>query len=116
MSLHRFAKSIGLNSLPFGYVLLLLVSLILSDGVFTEFVINSGMGWESNPFMSGLLSTGHFMLVKITGSLLVALLLVNIYRHQPKMAAVASWLFVLFYTGVVYWNLGSVLIAANFSR
>jgi hypothetical protein len=104
---------INLNSVRFRYVLLLLASLILADGIITEYVIQSGTAWEGNPFMRGLLPTGYFMLVKIVGALLVILLLSSIYKQQPKMALVATWLFVLVYTGIVYWNLGGILVTAQ---
>jgi hypothetical protein len=103
---------INLNSVGFRYVLLLLVALVLADGLITEFVINSGIAWESNPLMRGLLPTGHFMLIKVAGSVLVALILADMYRHHPKLAANTAWLFVLVYTGIVYWNLSGVLLAA----
>ena len=102
---------LSLNSVRFRYVLMLLVSLILADGLITEFLINSGLAWESNPVMRGLLPTGYFMLTKTIGAVLATLLLASIYRQQPKMAVVSSWIFVLVYTGIVYWNLGSVLIS-----
>lgn len=103
---------LNLNSVGFRWVLLLLVSLVLADGVITEFVVNSGLAWESNPMMRGLLPTGNFMLVKIAGSALVALLLADMYRHHQKLALVASWIFVLVYTCIVYWNISSIFIAA----
>ena len=99
-----------LHSLRFRYVLLLLVSLILADGVITEYLIDSGLAWESNPFLRGPLANGSFMLVKTIGCLLVVLLMVNIYRQQPKWAVVASWIFVFVYTGIVYWNLSGVFL------
>ena len=102
------------SSVRFRFVLMLLIGLILADGIITEYVIYSGMAWESNPFLRGFLSTGHLMLVKILGSCLVALFLASIYRQQPKMATIATWLFVLLYTGIVYWNLGGLLLASSF--
>jgi hypothetical protein len=100
-----------LDSVCFRYGLLLLVGLVIADGIITQFIINSGLGWESNPFMRIFLSNGHFMLVKVGGSVLVALLLADMYRHHAKTARVAAWLFVLVYTGIVYWNIGGFLLS-----
>jgi hypothetical protein len=105
-------KMQALYSVRYRYVLLLLSALVMADGVITEFIINSGRGWESNPFMSGLLPTGWFLPVKMAGSLLVVLIMASVYRQQPKMAVVASWIFVAVYTGIVYWNICGTLLAA----
>jgi hypothetical protein len=102
-----------LSSVRFRYALLLLVSLILADGIITEYVTYYGLAWESNPILRGLLPTGHFMLVKIVGSLMVVLLLGSIYRQQPKIATTATWLFVLVYTGIVYWNISGLLLVSS---
>ena len=105
---------IKLTSVPFRYALLLLVGLIIADGYITEYIIKQGLGREGNPFMLGLLPTGYFMPVKIAGSILVALLLWHIYRKQPGMARVATWLFILVYTGIVYWNVGGAIVCSRF--
>ncbi len=88
----------------FYYILLLLAGLVVADGLITQFLIGTGIAREGNLLLQDLLNSGNFMPVKIAGALLSVILLVNIYRHYPKMATIASCCFIVIYTGIVYWN------------
>jgi hypothetical protein len=94
----------------FRYVVMLLAGLVVADGLITEFLVNSGMAIEGNPILGGFLANGHLMAVKIAGAALSALLLASINLRRPKGAAIISWSFIIFYTGVLYWNLVGMVI------
>ncbi len=97
-----------LNIVRFRYVLLLLMGLVLADGFITQFLVGSGIAWEGNPLLRGLAATGNLTAVKIIGSLVCALLLVSIRRHQPRMASITAWSFIGIYTLIVYWNIAVI--------
>ena len=111
MNIRGPKKQLPLNIVRFRYLLMLLVGLVVADGLLSEFLVNSGMGREGNPFLRDIMATGDFILVKIAGSLLSALLLAAIYRRQPKMAVVTTWCFIAIYTGIAYWNIGGMLLS-----
>ncbi len=106
--------ALSLNTIPFRYILLLLVSLVVADGLITQFLIASGIAREGNPLLLNLLTAGNFMPIKIAGALLSGILLANMYRHQPKMALITSCCFIAVYTGIVYWNVIVVGLSFQF--
>lgn len=93
------------------YVLGLLVALVVSDGIVTDFLISNGYGREGNPFLQAAIGNGNLLLVKMTGALLGAMLLWQIYKRRPQLVMIVSLLFVGLYTGIVYWNIGVLFIS-----
>ncbi len=96
----------------FRYVLLLLVSLVLADGVITEYIVNSGLGTEGNPLLQDIISAGTLMPIKIATAVLSAVLLGLISQRLPKGAALVSWSFIAIYTLILYWNLVTILLSS----
>ncbi len=91
------------------YLLGLLVLLNISDGLLTYFLIRLGLGREGNPFLLELVHQPTFMIIKIAGVLLAALILWDIYRRHPKLALWSTSCFVSLYGVIVLWNLGILL-------
>jgi len=87
------------------YIILSLVMLVVSDGLISQFLTRYGLGQEGNPFLRTFVSEGNFLLIKVAGALLGALILWDIYRKQPRVALISGALFVALYTGIVFWNL-----------
>jgi hypothetical protein len=98
-----------LDSLRFPFVLMLLAGLMLADGLITEYLVNSGIASEGNPFMQGPLAGGYFMPVKIIGTWLSTLILASIHHHNPRIAAAVAWVFIVVYTITIYWNIGGFI-------
>jgi len=46
-----------------------------------------------------------FLVLKLLGSFLAALVLWNMYRHHPRVSFVSTVSFVMIYTVIVAWNL-----------
>ncbi len=90
------------------HLLAVLVALSAADALVSQSLVALGLGYEGNPFLRGL-SGGEFLLIKLVGVLLAALLLWDIHRRQPRIAVTAAVILVAFLTGVVYWNLGIYL-------
>jgi len=89
----------------------LLVIFIIMDGVLTEFLLKNGMAREANPLLQPLVGDVGFMVLKVVGSLLVALILWDIYRHFPKLAFITTWVAVAGYGVIVLWNTSLFLLA-----
>jgi len=87
------------------YLLVALVIMVVSDGLITNLLIENGLARESNPFLIALVGDWIFLVIKAIGSLLCAVILWDIHKHWPKLALIASSLFLLIYTVIVTWNL-----------
>ena len=83
----------------------ILITLVITDGLISHFLIKGGLAREGNPFLGNLVGTGNFLVIKVSGALLCALILWDIYRQRPKMARISIFCLVIVYTGIVFWNL-----------
>jgi hypothetical protein len=88
-----------------------LVFFVILDGLLTELLISRGVVREVNPFLQPLVGDIGFMVLKVFGALLCALILWDIYRRFPKLAAIATWIAVVGYGIIVAWNTSLFLIA-----
>lgn len=86
------------------YPLGALIALVVLDGVVSQFLITHGLGREGNPFLQTLVGERSFLIIKVVGALICALILWDIYKRRPKMALIASLCFVGLYAGIVVWN------------
>ncbi len=86
------------------YLLGLLVLLNITDAVLTHFLVELGIGQEGNPFLLGLVGEPAFLVLKVTGVLLAALILWDVHRRHPRLASRLSLVFVLAYGIIVTWN------------
>ena len=93
------------------WLLVSMFSLVVADGIITKFLIDNGYADEYNPVLSGIVGTASFIPVKIAGALIAALLLWDIYKRHPNLAATGSICMVCLYCGIVYWNVISYALA-----
>jgi hypothetical protein len=91
-------------------LLAVLVGFVILDGVLTELLLNRGTAWEVNPFLQPLVGDIGFMILKVVGSLLVALILWDVYRRFPRVAVIATWIAVVGYGAIVLWNTSLFLL------
>ncbi len=87
----------------------LLVALEAADGIFTYSAVGRGLVRECNPLMMSLAGTGNFLIIKIAGAIVCALLLWLLYKRFPKISLATASSIVVFYAGVLTWNLGIFL-------
>ncbi len=87
------------------YLLGALIALVVSDGLISHFLVSRGLAQEGNPFLEALVGEGIFLVIKVLGVLLCALILWDIYKQRPKLAMISSLCFVVLYAGIVLWNL-----------
>ena len=93
------------------YLLGVLVSFVVLDGLVTEFLIDGGLAREGNPFLEPLVGDIGFMILKVVGSLLCAFILWDIYKRFPKVAVAATWIAVAGYGGIIIWNTSLFLLS-----
>lgn len=97
----------NINRAKFRNLMLLwgaLFSLVVTDGIVTQYLITHGIAWELNPFLASFISENVFLLVKSVGVLLAITILWDISKRNYRIALAASSFFVMFYTLVVLWN------------
>ena len=92
------------------YLLGLLIVFEISDGVLTHFLIRGGLAREGNPLLMSLVGETNFLILKVVGVLLCAVILWDIYKRLPRVALISTSCFVVFYGVIVLWNLSLFLI------
>jgi len=93
------------------YLLGLLIGFEISDGVLTHFLIQKGLAREGNPFLVPIVGETNFLILKVVGVLVAAIVLWDVYQHHPRLAIIATTFFVVGYGAIVLWNLGLLLSA-----
>ena len=91
------------------YLLGLLVAFVIGDGLLTHFLVTGGIAREGNPFLQPLVGEAGFIVLKVAGALLCAIILWDIYRRYPRVALISTSFFVVCYGVIVLWNLSLVL-------
>ena len=86
------------------YLLGALITLVISDGLISHFLVRRGLGREGNPFLETWVGEGSFLVIKVLAALLCALILWDIYKRWPKLAVITSLCFVVLYSGILLWN------------
>ena len=91
------------------YLLGLLASFVISDGLLTYFLIKDGLAREGNPLLASIVGQDIFLVLKAVGAILCVLILWDVHRRFPKLALICSSCFVVAYGGIVAWNLSLFL-------
>ena len=91
------------------YLLGLLVAFVIGDGLITNFLVTDGIAREGNPFLQPLVGEAGFIVLKVAGALLCAVILWDIYRRYPRVALISTSFFVVCYGVIVLWNLSLAL-------
>ena len=86
------------------YLLGILVLFVVLDGILTQLLIKGGLAREGNPFLQPIVGETGFIVLKIVGALLCALILWDVYRHFPRVGIIATLVAVIGYGGIVVWN------------
>ncbi len=98
-------KSYFADNRVMGYSLGALIVLVFSDGLITQFLVRSKLGREGNPFLQTWVREEVFLVIKLLGVLLCALILWDIYKRHRRLALISTLSFVVLYAGIVLWNL-----------
>ena len=92
------------------YLLGTLLSLVVADGIITQFLIKSGIGYEGNPFLKVLVTESNFLVIKMCGAITCVLILWNIAKRSPRLIFILSLCLVTLYTTLLFWNIAVFLI------
>jgi len=92
------------------YLLGTLLSLVVADGIISQFLIKSGIGQEGNPFLKTLVTEGNFLIIKMCGAIICVLILWNMARRVPRLVFIVSVSLVAVYTAILFWNLAVFFI------
>lgn len=87
------------------FMLYALFGIVVADGLITEFLVAHGHGVEVNPFLKAWVAQDMFLAIKVSAAFLVTLLLWVKYNARPRLIYAITAAFLVFYTGVVFWNL-----------
>lgn len=93
-----------------GYLLGTLLSLVVADGIISQFLIKSGIGREGNPFLKSIVAEGNFLIVKMCGAIICVLILWNMARRVPRLVFIVSVSLVAVYTAILFWNIAVFFI------
>jgi len=92
------------------YLLGTLLSLVVADGLISQFLIKSNLGQEGNPLLRVLVTENNFLVVKMCAAIICVLILWNIARRLPGLIFIFSACVVGFYTALVLWNVTVFLV------
>jgi len=92
------------------YLLGTLLSLVVADGLISQYLIKNGLGQEANPLLRILVTENNFLVVKMCGAIICVLILWNIARRLPRLIFIFSACFVGLYTALVLWNVTVFLV------
>jgi hypothetical protein len=91
------------------YLLGTLLSLVVADGLISQFLIKSGLGQEGNPLLKILVTENNFLVIKMCAAIICVLILWNIARRLPRIIFILSACFVGIYTAILFWNIAMFL-------
>ena len=110
MDVLKIPKSFKIRSHTMRLMLYTLFSLIVADGLLTEFLVINKYASEANPFLRAWIGQDWFLAIKVSGAFLVTLLLWIKYNTKPKLIYTITAVFLVFYIGVLFWNVFVSLI------
>ena len=92
------------------YLLGTLLSLVVADGLISQFLIMNKLGQEGNPFLRTLVTDTNFLVIKMCAAIICVLVLWNIAKRLPRLVFVFSTCVVTLYTGILLWNITVFLV------
>jgi len=92
------------------YLLGTLLSLVVADGLISQFLIKSGIGHEGNPFLRVLIDGSDFLVIKMCAAIICVIVLWNIARRLPRLIFIFSVCLVGAYTAILFWNIAVYLV------
>lgn len=95
------------------YLLGLLASMIVADGLISNHIVNSGFGTEGNPFIESIVGQTSFISVKVAAAMISALIMWRVFRRHHRLGLASIILFVFLYTVILWWNLSVWFIGSH---
>jgi hypothetical protein len=92
------------------YLLGTLLSLVVADGLISQFLIKGGLGREGNLLLRVLVAENNFLIIKMCAAIICVIILWNIARRLPRLIFIFSACFVGVYTAILFWNIAVFLV------
>jgi hypothetical protein len=92
------------------YLLGTLLSLVVADGLISQFLIRGGLGREGNLLLRVLVAENNFLIIKMCAAIICVIILWNIARRLPRLIFIFSACFVGVYTAILLWNIAVFLV------
>jgi hypothetical protein len=90
-----------------------LFSLIVADGLITQFLVTNGQAIEGNLFLQAWVGQEMFLAIKVSGAFLITLFLWMKYNAKPKLIYIFTAIVLAFYTSIVFWNVSVFLMTRS---
>jgi hypothetical protein len=87
------------------FLIPLIVILEAADGILTYTAVGKNLVREANPLLYATAGNTSFLIMKICGAFLSALLLWLVYRRFPKISYITCSIIMLLYTSIYIWNI-----------
>ena len=95
------------------YLIGLLASMVMADGLISNHIMSNGLGAESNLIIESIVGQASFILVKVIAAIISAMILWKVFKRHPRLGLVSIILFVIIYTGILWWNLFTWFIGTH---
>jgi|WetSurMetagenome_2_1015567.scaffolds.fasta_scaffold690961_1 hypothetical protein len=83
----------------------LFVVLEIVDGILTYALVGKEMVREANPLLYDTAGSCSFLIMKILGAFLSAILIWLLYQRLPKLGLITSFVIMMFYASICTWNI-----------
>jgi len=101
----KISRSYWAGSYRIRLLLGTLIALVVSDGLVSKFLVTQRFAREGNPLLQIWVGQDIFLVIKLVGAFLAALVLWDIHKHNPKLSLISTSCFVISYTIIVFWSL-----------
>jgi len=88
------------------YLLWLLCSLVVADAIISNFIVQSGVGTEGNPFIESIVGQTSFVFLKLSAAFFSSLILWQVFKQHRRVGLASIIIFVILFTAILWWNLG----------
>jgi hypothetical protein len=95
------------------YLIGILACLVVADGLISNHIMSNGVGTESNLIIESIVGQTSFVLVKAIAAIISAMILWKVFKKHPRAGLVYIILFVIRYTGIIWWNLFTWFIGTH---
>jgi hypothetical protein len=109
----RISKMLRSKMREARYLLLLLGSLVIADGLISNYIVNNGLGKEGNPFLQDIVGQTSFIFIKSAGAIIGGLLLWRVFRKHHRLGWASIVFYIVIYTSILWLNLATWFIAQH---
>ena len=95
------------------FLLCLLGSLMVADGLISNFIVRNGLGEEGNPLLQSIVGQSSFIFIKLAGAVIGGILLWRVFKKHHRLGLASIIFYILVYTTILWLNLATWFIAQH---